>query len=99
MDFFKQFNVVLNGLDNLDARRHVNRLCLASGVPLVESGTTGFLGQVRISLSVLFDGDQATKFHLAYFCFYLIYLLVCIFLDILRSLSNIQTSHDQPKML
>jgi hypothetical protein len=47
VDFFKQFNVVLNGLDNLDARRHVNRLCLAAEVPLVESGTTGFLGQVR----------------------------------------------------
>lgn len=46
MEFFKQFNVVLNGLDNLDARRHVNRLCLAADVPLVESGTTGFLGQV-----------------------------------------------------
>lgn len=46
MDFFKGFNVVLNGLDNLDARRHVNRLCLAADVPLVESGTTGFLGQV-----------------------------------------------------
>ena len=47
VEFFKQFNVVLNGLDNLDARRHVNRLCLAAEVPLVESGTTGFLGQVR----------------------------------------------------
>ena len=30
----------------LKARRHVNRLCLAAGVPLVESGTAGFLGQV-----------------------------------------------------
>jgi ubiquitin-like 1-activating enzyme E1 B len=46
VEFFKNFNVVLNGLDNLDARRHVNRLCLAAEVPLVESGTTGFLGQV-----------------------------------------------------
>lgn len=49
VDFFKRFNVVLNGLDNLDARRHVNRLSLAAGVPLVESGTTGFLGQVVFS--------------------------------------------------
>ncbi|XP_057966170.1 SUMO-activating enzyme subunit 2 [Malania oleifera] len=48
VDFFKEFNVVLNGLDNLDARRHVNRLCLAADVPLVESGTTGFLGQVTV---------------------------------------------------
>lgn len=78
MDFFKQFSVVLNGLDNLDARRHVNRLCLASGVPLVESGTTGFLGQVQLSSSVLFDGDQATKFHLAYFCFYFIFATLYI---------------------
>ncbi|KAL4555602.1 hypothetical protein LXL04_038226 [Taraxacum kok-saghyz] len=50
VDFFKQFNVILNGLDNLDARRHVNRLCLAAGVPLVESGTTGFLGQVTVHI-------------------------------------------------
>lgn len=52
VDFFKQFNVVLNGLDNLDARRHVNRLCLAADVPLVESGTTGFLGQVDFSFCI-----------------------------------------------
>ncbi|KAJ1691587.1 hypothetical protein LUZ63_015742 [Rhynchospora breviuscula] len=48
VEFFQKFNVVLNGLDNLDARRHVNRLCLAAEVPLVESGTTGFLGQVTV---------------------------------------------------
>lgn len=50
IDFFKDFNVVLNGLDNVEARRHVNRLCLAAGVPLIESGTTGFLGQVSVHL-------------------------------------------------
>lgn len=45
-DFVAGFDLVLNGLDNLEARRHVNRLCLAARVPLVESGTAGYLGQV-----------------------------------------------------
>ena len=45
--FFSRFDVVLNGLDNMEARRHVNRMCLSAGVPLVESGTAGYLGQAR----------------------------------------------------
>lgn len=48
MDFFSQFDLVFNALDNIDARRHVNRLCLATDVPLIESGTTGYLGQVSV---------------------------------------------------
>jgi ubiquitin-like 1-activating enzyme E1 B len=46
VDFFRAFDLVLNGLDNMEARRHVNRLALAAGTPLVESGTEGYLGQV-----------------------------------------------------
>ncbi|KAI7867379.1 hypothetical protein BDF14DRAFT_1803219 [Spinellus fusiger] len=46
--WFKKFTIVLNALDNLDARRHVNQLCLAAGVPLIESGTTGYLGQAYV---------------------------------------------------
>ncbi|EFX06220.1 ubiquitin-like activating enzyme [Grosmannia clavigera kw1407] len=46
--FFRGFRIVFNALDNLDARRHVNRMCLAADVPLVESGTTGFNGQVQV---------------------------------------------------
>jgi ubiquitin-like 1-activating enzyme E1 B len=48
VDWFAGFNIVFNALDNLAARRHVNRMCLAAGVPLVESGTTGFNGQVQV---------------------------------------------------
>ena len=44
--YFKQFALVLNALDNIAARNHVNRMCVATGVPLIESGTAGYLGQV-----------------------------------------------------
>lgn len=46
--WFHGFQVVYNALDNLEARRHVNRMCLAADVPLIESGTTGFNGQVQV---------------------------------------------------
>ena len=29
----------------LPCRRHVNRVCLSAGIPLVESGTAGYIGQ------------------------------------------------------
>ncbi|KAI0594259.1 SUMO-activating enzyme subunit uba-2 [Biscogniauxia sp. FL1348] len=46
--WFRDFKVVFNALDNLEARRHVNKMCLAADVPLIESGTTGFNGQVQV---------------------------------------------------
>ncbi|KAG4032747.1 hypothetical protein MFRU_006g02110 [Monilinia fructicola] len=48
VDWFKGFTVVFNALDNLEARRHVNKMCLAADIPLIESGTTGFNGQVQV---------------------------------------------------
>ncbi|KAL2261208.1 hypothetical protein VTK26DRAFT_4574 [Humicola hyalothermophila] len=48
IDWFSRFNIVFNALDNLEARRHVNEMCLAADVPLIESGTTGFNGQVQV---------------------------------------------------
>ncbi|KAF7356767.1 Uba2 [Mycena venus] len=47
LEWFSQFDIVLNALDNLDARRHVNKMCMATQIPLVESGTAGYLGQVQ----------------------------------------------------
>ena len=47
IEWYKQFEVVFNALDNADARRHVNKMCIAADVPLVDGGTTGFLGNVR----------------------------------------------------
>ncbi|XP_055335266.1 SUMO-activating enzyme subunit 2-like [Paramacrobiotus metropolitanus] len=46
--FFSQFDIVMNALDNVTARSHVNRMCLAANVPLIESGSSGYLGNCRV---------------------------------------------------
>ncbi|KAK2838344.1 hypothetical protein Q7C36_013158 [Tachysurus vachellii] len=48
VEFFRNFQLVMNALDNRAARNHVNRMCLAADVPLIESGTAGYLGQVTV---------------------------------------------------
>ncbi|PNF27775.1 SUMO-activating enzyme subunit 2 [Cryptotermes secundus] len=48
VNFFKRFSLVMNALDNRAARNHVNRMCLAADVPLIESGTAGYDGQVEL---------------------------------------------------
>ncbi|KZT52341.1 hypothetical protein CALCODRAFT_441691 [Calocera cornea HHB12733] len=45
--WFSGFDIVLNALDNLGARLHVNKMCISANIPLVESGTAGYLGQVQ----------------------------------------------------
>ena len=47
-DFVSQFSLVFNALDNVSARKHVNRVCIATGTPLIESGSTGHSGQVTV---------------------------------------------------
>jgi len=48
VSFFKKFDLVLSALDNRAARNHVNRMCLNADVPLIESGTAGYNGQVEL---------------------------------------------------
>lgn len=48
INWFKRFSVVMNALDNRAARNHVNRMCLSADVPLIESGTAGYAGQVEV---------------------------------------------------
>uniref|UniRef100_A0A1I7XNY6 ThiF domain-containing protein n=1 Tax=Heterorhabditis bacteriophora TaxID=37862 RepID=A0A1I7XNY6_HETBA len=50
LPFFEQFTLVMNALDNRAARNHVNRMCLAGRIPLIESGSSGYLGQVSVIL-------------------------------------------------
>lgn len=48
LNFFRGFDLVMNALDNKAARNHVNRMCLAADIPLIESGSAGYLGQVTV---------------------------------------------------
>ena len=52
ISFFASFDLVMNALDNLAARRYVNSMCLAVNVPLIESGTAGYLGQTSVIMNV-----------------------------------------------
>lgn len=40
--FFKHFDLVINALDNEEARKHVNQICFNLGKPLVDAGTNGY---------------------------------------------------------
>ncbi|CAO4362612.1 unnamed protein product [Caenorhabditis nigoni] len=50
IEFYRNFDIVLNALDNKQARNHVNRMCHSARTPLVESGSAGFFGQVQVIL-------------------------------------------------
>ncbi|OBA23786.1 hypothetical protein METBIDRAFT_76735 [Metschnikowia bicuspidata var. bicuspidata NRRL YB-4993] len=59
-DFYRQFDVVVCGLDDVEARRWINALLagfvaadLRGLVPLVDGGSEGFRGQARVILPTL----------------------------------------------
>ncbi|CAD8207678.1 unnamed protein product [Paramecium octaurelia] len=45
--FFEQLSLVANALDNVQARRYVDRRCVKAKIPLLESGTLGPKGHVQ----------------------------------------------------
>ncbi|CAH2350126.1 ubiquitin-activating enzyme E1-like [[Candida] railenensis] len=47
IDWWDQFSYIFNALDNLEARRYVNKMALFLKKPVMESGTTGFDGYVQ----------------------------------------------------
>ena len=66
--FLDQFSVVLNALDNVTARRRVNRLCLASNTPLIEAGTTGYLGQCTVIAATVASEEKKEEATECYEC-------------------------------
>ncbi|CAF2458893.1 unnamed protein product [Rotaria sp. Silwood2] len=48
VSFYKQYDLVINALDNVQARQHVNRMCLLCSKPLIDSGSTGYNGQATL---------------------------------------------------
>ncbi|VDN83601.1 unnamed protein product [Brugia pahangi] len=47
-DFFNDLNGVLNALDNVDARRYMDRRCIYYRLPLLDSGTMGTKGNTQV---------------------------------------------------
>jgi ubiquitin-like 1-activating enzyme E1 B len=50
LDFFKKHDIILNALDNIDARTYINKICIQNDIPLVNSGTEGFLGNAAVHI-------------------------------------------------
>lgn len=48
--WFRSFDIAFNALDNAEARRHVNKMCVSVNVPLIDCGSAGFAGQVQVIL-------------------------------------------------
>lgn len=47
LHWFEQFDIIFNALDNLAARRYVNKISQFLSLPLIESGTAGFDGYMQ----------------------------------------------------
>jgi molybdopterin/thiamine biosynthesis adenylyltransferase len=50
MDKYKQCDVIVAALDNVQARMDLNKFCIKLGIPMVEGGTVGFEGHVQVIL-------------------------------------------------
>lgn len=61
LHWFKQFNIIFNALDNLAARRYVNKISQFLSLPLLESGTAGFDGYIQPILPQKTECFDCTK--------------------------------------
>lgn len=57
LSFFKKFEVILNALDNIEARSYINNLCYMLNIPLINGGTEGLKGFVGVYPMIDHDND------------------------------------------
>lgn len=46
--FFEKQRVVLNALDNVQARQYVDKRCVSTKIAMIDSGTLGSKGHVQV---------------------------------------------------
>ncbi|CCE65097.1 hypothetical protein TPHA_0J02760 [Tetrapisispora phaffii CBS 4417] len=59
--WFSNYDIIFNALDNLPARRYVNKISQFLGMPLMESGTSGFDGYIQPIIPSLTECFDCTK--------------------------------------
>lgn len=59
--FFRAHSVVLTALDNITARLYVDSRCVASSVPMIDSGTLGTQGHVQVVLPQLTESYSSQE--------------------------------------
>lgn len=60
-DFWERLDGVTNALDNVDARRYVDRRCVFFRKPLLESGTLGTKGNIQVVLPNLTESYSSSQ--------------------------------------
>ncbi|VDM48277.1 unnamed protein product, partial [Toxocara canis] len=60
-NFFEHLNGVLNALDNIDARRYMDRRCVYYRLPLLESGTMGSKGNTQVIYPFLTESYSSSS--------------------------------------
>lgn len=60
-DFFNKLDGVTNALDNVDARKYVDRRCVYYHKPLLESGTLGTKGNTQVVLPFLTESYSSSQ--------------------------------------
>lgn len=59
IDFYRQFNIVIAGLDSIQARKWINSTLIAIAedyeqiIPMIDGGTEGFKGQARVIIPTI----------------------------------------------